>query len=118
MVRVVRAALKGCATRTRKRASALDRAPDAKQVAMMPFWTVDRVHTLAFQPNRARAAQTYRGLGFPAAVLSPRLLAARPNEPSRQSPQMTKWSPESTTAGSVGSLTYLWRRPSSESAIR
>jgi hypothetical protein len=38
MVRVVRAALKRCAARTRKRASALDRAPDAKQVAMMPLW--------------------------------------------------------------------------------
>ena len=38
IVRVGRAALKGCAARTRKRASALDRVPAAKRWAMMPLW--------------------------------------------------------------------------------
>jgi hypothetical protein len=38
MVRVGRAALKGCAARTRKRASALDRVPAAKRRAMVPLW--------------------------------------------------------------------------------
>ena len=38
IVRVGRATLKGCATRTRMRASALDRVPAAKRWAMMPLW--------------------------------------------------------------------------------
>ena len=43
MVRAGRAALKGCAARTRKRASALDRVPAAKRRAITPLmaqWVV------------------------------------------------------------------------------
>jgi len=34
-------ALKGCATRTGKPASALDRAAAAKRVAVMPLWRIE-----------------------------------------------------------------------------